>query len=101
MNGVPIKSIKGALVAKKDLLRIVTDTDMHHTPEIIAQELHTKQGEISITLNRERLAKELWLYDWDEMDRCWETEEEYMQDNYRKRADAIITNLNDLIEVIK
>lgn len=91
--GVKIKDIKGALVEKKKLTHEFACQESGYNEAI------TQQGEVAIGLNREKLAKRIFLSDKKGSDDI------VLYDNYKNHylglADAIIANQKDLCEVVK
>lgn len=106
MTAIPLKSIEGCLVAKLPIpeLKEWGKIDEHMLAKYCAEHgnaVITQQGEVQITLSREKLAKELYCIRigvnvspkrWDEIGGDYKKQ-------YYDFADAILNALPELVEV--
>lgn len=106
MTGIKIKDIAWALVDKKKICYCGIPCSCIPFNDAIA-----KQGEVQITLSREKLAKTLYLeskkyfdkmmYGRNELFKEWEEMNNSWKEIHYKTADAIILEQKDLFEVVK
>lgn len=101
MTGVNLSEISGALVKKKDCAitcRCYKGDDCTCGYEYFNKAID-EQGQISIGLNRGRLAKTIHATRFGKD--SWNIELSYIKKQYLKLADAIISAQKDLLEVKK
>jgi len=105
MNGVKIKDIRACLPEKENPM---CDCGCGRTGDLstrdrIRNSTIDEIGEIALTLNREKLAKELFECDYGQPDVAkykWE-DAIFISDRYYFYADRIISNQRKLLEVVK
>lgn len=103
MTAIPLKSIEGLMIEKivKPL-----NGEKRNDEEVMKIDFYnqaiTQQGEVKITLNREKLAKMIGPALWGE---TWNQLGEILQKNYYenhlKLSDAILNALPGLVEVVQ
>lgn len=97
-SGVMIKDIPSALIEKKHIYEPTAVYLPFHANGF--NEAIRLQGNVSLTLNRERLAAILYKAKGGHYDMLNEQDKLYcMTDSYQE-ADAIISELKDLLEVV-
>lgn len=112
MSGIPIKDIPGAILEKKNGILANPKFPSHKPGYNPVNEgfnsAITLQGQVKITLSRDKLAKK--LYEMHNYSRTFESNkpkwEDLSDDNkdisgFRWQAYEIIQHLNELLEVVK
>lgn len=92
-----LKDIKGCLVEKK--VKDDRDGDLRRGCRLCRNEAIDQQGEVEIALNREKLAIEIWTNDSGLPSYRWDVMHEETKKKYLRIADAIISKLDQIVEV--